>query len=194
MCSSLLIYPSIVACMETICSDGRSQWSADSVTDARGILLALTTTDFVSALVITNSCLNYLQALTSNLQAEARDVVESVKEISSVKAALQDVRDNITTYHSQWFKKIEEILASVGEEPSLPRRCGRQCHHSNAPADTPCEYYCRCISIPVLYSIYFQKWRHVSILISKQHCWVSQWYHLFLYLSLQKSTPPHVCN
>ena len=78
--------------METICSDGRSQWSADSVTDARGILLALTTTDFVSALVITNSCLNYLQALTSNLlQAEARDIVESVKEISGVKTALPHV-------------------------------------------------------------------------------------------------------
>lgn len=144
------LHPSIVACMETICSDGQSKWSADSLTDARGILLALTTTDFVSALVITNSCLKYLQALTSNLQSEARDVVESVKEIGSVKAALQDVRDNITTYHSQWFKKIDEILASVDEEPSLPRRCGRQCHRSNVPADTPCEYYCRCISIPVL--------------------------------------------
>ena len=136
--------------METICSDGQSQWTADSVTDAQGIQLALTTTDFVSALVITNSCLKYLQALTSNLQAEARDVVESVKEISSVKAALHDVRDNITPYHSQWFKNIEQMLASVGEEPSLPRRCGRQFHRSNVPADGPCEYYCRCISIPVL--------------------------------------------
>ena len=42
------------------------------------------------------------------------------------------------------------MLASVGEEPSLPRRCGCQCHRSNVPANTPCEYYCRCISIPVL--------------------------------------------
>ena len=47
-------------------------------------------------------------------------------------------------------KKIEQILASVGEEPSLPRRCGRQRHRNNVPADTPSEYYCRCISIPVL--------------------------------------------
>ena len=195
MCSSLLIYPSIVACMETICSDGRSQWSADSATNARGILLALTTTDFVSALVITNSCLNYLQALTSNLQAEARDVVESVKEISSVKAALQDVRDNITTYHSQWFKKIEEILASVGEEPNLPRRCGRQCHCSNVPADTPCEYYYRCISIPVLDHLLsemetrFSSHQQTALLgLSMVPCL------LFLYLSLQKSTPPHACS
>lgn len=65
-------------------------------------------------LVFTNSCLRYLQALTSNLQAEARDIVESVTEISNVKAALQDVRNNITSYHSRWFKKIEQMLASIG--------------------------------------------------------------------------------
>lgn len=129
--------PSIVACMETICSDGQSQWTADSITDAWGIQLAITTMDFVSALVITNSCLKYLQALTSNLQAEAKEVVESFKEISSVKAALQDVRDNITTYHSQCFKKSKQMLASVGEEPSVPQRCGRQCHRSNVPAESP---------------------------------------------------------
>ena len=80
--------------------------------------LAITTTDFLSALVITNSCLKHLQALTSNLQAEAKDIVESVKEISSVKAALQDARDNVTSHHSQWFKTIEQMLASVGEQPS----------------------------------------------------------------------------
>ena len=58
--------------MKIICWDGQSQWTADSVTDAWGIQLATTTTDFVSALVITNSSLKYL---TSNFQAEARDVV-----------------------------------------------------------------------------------------------------------------------
>ena len=36
------------------------------------------------------------------------------------------------------------------QEPSLPRRCGRQCHRNNVPADSPSQYYCRCISIPVL--------------------------------------------
>ena len=35
-------------------------------------------------------------------------------------------------------------------EPSVPRRCGRQVHRSNVPADTPSEYYRRTISIPVL--------------------------------------------
>ena len=64
-------------------------------------------------------CTILCRKLLLSIQTEVRDVVESVKEISSVKAALQDVQDNITTYHPQWFK-IEEILASIGEEPSLP--------------------------------------------------------------------------
>lgn len=108
------LHPSIVACMETIYSEGQSLWTADSVTDAQSIQLAISTIDFLSALVTTSSCLKYLQALTSNLQAEARDIVESVTEISNVKAALQDVRINITSYHSRWFKKIEQMLASIG--------------------------------------------------------------------------------
>ena len=61
------LHPSIVACMKGICSDGQGLWSADSVTDARSLQLAITTTDFLCALDITNSCLKNLQALTSNL-------------------------------------------------------------------------------------------------------------------------------
>ena len=51
------------------------QWTSDSATDARTLQLAITTTDFLSTLVITNFCLKYLQALTSNLQAETEDIV-----------------------------------------------------------------------------------------------------------------------
>ena len=136
------LYPSIVACMETICNDGAELWSSESLTDA--------TTDFISALVISNACLKYMQALTSNLQAEAKDIVEAVKEINNVKKTLEDVRDKIDDYHCKWFRKVEQMCTNVGVEPSLPRRCGRQIHRSNVPADTPSMYYRRCISIPLL--------------------------------------------
>ena len=65
--------------MERICGTGL--WSLDSLTDTRDLLLASTTTDYTSALVITNSCLKYLQVLTSSLQPEAKDIVAAVKEI-----------------------------------------------------------------------------------------------------------------
>ena len=92
--------------MEGICSDGPSLWSSASLTDARSLQLAVSTTDFICSLVITNSCLKYLQALTSNLQAEAKDIVEAVQEISSVKAALHNARSNVDEHHKQWFHKI----------------------------------------------------------------------------------------
>ena len=144
------LHQSIVACMENICSDGPQLWNADSITDARGLLLVITTTDFLCALVVTNSCLKYVQALTANLQAESRDIVDAVREIETVTATIQDVRDNVQTHHSKWFLTIENMCSTVGTVPSLPRRCGRQTHRSNMPAETPSQYYCRTISIPLL--------------------------------------------
>ena len=97
------LFLSIIECLENIINDGPGLWNADSLTDARGLQLAITTTEFVSALVITNSCLKYIQALTSSLQAEAKDIVAAVREIDTVTAILQDVRDNVDTHRSRWF-------------------------------------------------------------------------------------------
>ena len=82
------LFLSIVECLE---NDGPGLWSADSLTDAKGLQLAITTTEFVSALVITNSCLKYMviQALTSSLKAEAKDIVAAVREIDTVTATLK---------------------------------------------------------------------------------------------------------
>ena len=125
--------------MERICDDGTGLWSSDSLTDARSLQLAMTTTDFLCALVITNSCLKYLQALTTNLQAEAKDIVAAIKEVDGVITTLQDVRDNIGTHHRRWYSSVERMCSDIGTVPSLPRRSGRQIHRSNVPADTPSE-------------------------------------------------------
>ena len=111
--------------MESIFIDGSSLWSPDSLTDARCLQIAMTTTYFISALVITNYCLKSLQALTSNFLAESRDIVAAVKEIDIVTAAIQSVRDNIDNHHAQWFASVEDMCIDVGTGPSLPRRCGR---------------------------------------------------------------------
>ena len=61
------LHPSIVACMDSISSEGFRKWFPDSPTDSCTLLLAITTTDFLSALVISNACLKYLLALTRSL-------------------------------------------------------------------------------------------------------------------------------
>ena len=143
------LLPSVVACMESITS-GLRAWSSDSVTDATTLLLALSTTEFISALVIITACLKHLLGLTRSLQAEAKDIVQAVSEINSVKATLQDVRNNVEEHHGKWFAEVEELCACVNTEPSLPRLCGRQRHRPNVPAQSPSEYFRRTISIPVL--------------------------------------------
>ena len=58
---------SVVSCFESISVEGSGSWSSDSLTDASTLLTAITTTDFVSALVITSNSLNCLKPLTNSL-------------------------------------------------------------------------------------------------------------------------------
>ena len=60
-------------------------WSSDSLTDASTLLLAITTTDFLSALVIACKSLDYLLGLTKSLRAEAKDIVEAITEVDNLE-------------------------------------------------------------------------------------------------------------
>ena len=51
------LYSTIVACFENISDEGSRMWSSNSVTDASSLLLVITRAEFISALVITNQCL-----------------------------------------------------------------------------------------------------------------------------------------
>ena len=145
-----MLHSSVVACMETISAEGTTNWTPDSVADASTLLLAITTTEFISALVMTTECLQYLLGLTRTLQAEAKDLVQAVSEINDVKATLQDVRNNIDKFHDEWFATVEKMCDCVHVVPSLPRLCGRQCHRANVSAQKPSDYFRRTISIPVI--------------------------------------------
>ena len=141
------LHSSIVSCFENISVEGSSSWTPDSLTDASTLLLAI---DFLSALVITSTSLNYLLALTRSLQSEAKDIVQAVSEVSNLKTVLQDLRDNVDKYYDEWFSEIEQMCIAIGTEPSLPRLCTRQTHRSNVPAQTPKEYYRCTITMPLL--------------------------------------------
>ena len=124
-------HQSIVNCMESICSDGAHLWSADSLTDARGLHHAISTTDFMCSLVITNACLRYIEALTRSLQTESRDLISAAREIEAVTATIQDVRNNVNKYHTEWYRTIEKLCTDVGTVPSTPRLCNQQIHRSS---------------------------------------------------------------
>ena len=89
-------------------------------------MLATTTTDFLSALVIACRSLDYLLGCTKSSQAEAKDIVEAVTEVDNLKDVLSNVCENVDIYHGQWFGEVEKMC---------------QCHRLNVPAQDPSEFY-----------------------------------------------------
>lgn len=144
------LFSSIVACFETISTDSSALWSPDSFTDWSALLLAITNSEFVSALVVVSNSLSYLLPLTKSLQSESKDIVQAVQEISHLEGALKDLRTNIDRTHTEWFMEIEEMCQSSEVAINLPRLCGRQQNRANVPAQTPTDCYWRTITIPVL--------------------------------------------
>ena len=144
------LYSSIVACFENISAEGSRMWSPDSVIDASTLLLVITRTEFVSALVIINECLQYLRGLTTSLQEEAKDIVQAVSEIKTLTSSLQQVRENVDSYHSKWFETVSKVCNEVGTTPSMLRICGCQRHRASIPASNPSEYFRRTITVPIL--------------------------------------------
>ena len=90
------------------------------------------------------------RVLTCSLQAEAKDVVQTVEDIDVVLASLKEVVNTIDQQHDAWFQELELMCRSVHVVPSIPRRCARQRHRNNVPSEDPRTYYRRCISVPLV--------------------------------------------
>ena len=151
-------------------------WSPDSVTDASILLVVITRTEFISALVITIECLQYLRGLTTSLQEEAKDIVQAVSEIKTLTSSLKQVRENIDSYHCRWFETVAKMCNEVGTTPSMPRICGRQRHRASIPASNPSEYFRRTITVPILDHLLSELDKRFSLL-KKLLFKVYTWYH-----------------
>ncbi|KAG7177024.1 putative 52 kDa repressor of the inhibitor of the protein kinase-like 17 [Homarus americanus] len=120
--------------MEDIVQGDPGSWCTDSLTDAQALLLAITSTDFIVSLVITNNAIDYLKGVTTSHQAQAKDIVEANREVNGMKAALQDPRNNRDDHYTKWFRQAEQVCAAVGVTPSMSRLCKRQRHRDNKSA------------------------------------------------------------
>ena len=157
------LHSSIVVWFESISVEGSRLWSPDSVTDASTFLLAITSTEFVSAFVITHGCLQCLRGAsllafkrkpktlsTTSLQEEAKDIVQAVSEIKTLTSSLKQVSESVDSYHSRWFETISEMCIEVGIALLIPRICGWQYHRARTPASNPSECYRRTITVLIL--------------------------------------------
>ena len=58
-----------------------ASWSAESVADARSLLSAITSPEFLAALIIADRIFSYTANITRSLQSQSRDIVEAISGI-----------------------------------------------------------------------------------------------------------------
>ena len=66
------------------------------------------------------------------------------------------MREDFDSVWSEWFGETESLATDIGAVIKIPRICKYQQHRSNVPADSPREYYKRCLGIPFLDSLLSQ--------------------------------------
>ena len=84
------------------------------------------------------------------LQGRSIDVAHAYQDISMVKAALQEARRGIDTFHEIVYSDAVALAHSVEIEESCPRIASYQLHRSNTPAVNASQYYRRTLAIPML--------------------------------------------
>ena len=92
------LHPAAVEGMEMILNNSAS-WSAESVADAKSLLSAVTSPEFLAALIITNRIFSYTANITRSLQSQSRDIVEAISGIDVLCDTLQSERDDVDTHH-----------------------------------------------------------------------------------------------
>ena len=129
---------------------GQYEWNQASRSDADDLIRACSSFGFIVAFIVTRRIFAYTRQATVLLQREEMDIVKAYEMIGLLVETIQDVRQRVDEYHGNWFAAAEEMSASVGGKPSMPRCCNLQRNRANPPASTPQEYYKRSITIPML--------------------------------------------
>ena len=78
----------------------------------------------------------------------ALDIVRAFHMVNYINVALQEVRDEVDSYQSQWFQQAVNLAREVGTKPSVPRTFKKQTQRDNTESSCAEEYYRRTLTIP----------------------------------------------
>jgi hypothetical protein len=146
------LYEPIVACLDAIGSI-EADWDSKTSTAAYGLLKSITDHAFIVSFHIVRHFFGYVKGLSAKLQGSTLDVIQGYEMVTSVRAALNNARQD----DSEWehvFQKATKMAETAGAGPiTAPRICSKQIHRSNTPAATPDEHFKRNIYLPFLDSL-----------------------------------------
>lgn len=144
------ICEAVVDTLDTIRQNLDRTWNGENATKANGLFHACTNFQFIMAFVVAREGMAFTKGLTVKLQSVTQDIMNSYKEIETVKNTLQNIRDNIDAYHLVWYQQAISMAETLGVEAKKPRTVGRQAHRNNVPADTIEDYYRVALALPFI--------------------------------------------
>uniref|UniRef100_A0A6I8QP26 HAT C-terminal dimerisation domain-containing protein n=1 Tax=Xenopus tropicalis TaxID=8364 RepID=A0A6I8QP26_XENTR len=121
--------------------------------EAHQLLCCSSTSTFLFCLVIMATYSARLEPLTQALQAVEMDIAKAHSHVQELIQMFLNHRQQAEEHFKDILVNVQNIAERTDIELSLPRRCGRQKHHSNVPGSTVEEYYRRAIYVPYLDSV-----------------------------------------
>ena len=144
------LFLAIFSCLEDVANSQAGQWNRDSQSDAQSLLLGMSRFSFIFTLEVTKSILAFTKGLSVNLQGRYVDVARAHREIESVKATIEGVRFNVSSFHDNIYSRAAQMAQSVNVEESTPRISNRQQHRLNIQAEDCSSYYRLNLTVPLL--------------------------------------------
>lgn len=131
--------------------ESKGKWDPKAKSEARSLLAAITSFDFIVSFLILYQYLSHLDSITVKLQSSSLDIMKAYELSSGVIATYQSLRDENETNFAPIYDQAVRMAKAVGVEPSMPRvSSGRQQHRANAPAESADKFYRINVALPFL--------------------------------------------
>eukprot|EP00066_Takifugu_rubripes_P009515 XP_003976532.1 PREDICTED: 52 kDa repressor of the inhibitor of the protein kinase-like [Takifugu rubripes] len=154
----------LLLCVDSIHDNEEMRWSDEVANAALDISKAITSFEFVMALVVLKNTLALTRAFGANLRGQAADRHFAASSLEAVLHSLKEVSDNIDVYHEFWTDEAINLATAMEIPIKVPRAFLRK--HPSAPGAVRLEsHYRDRLSAPVVQHVI----RELTRLFGEQH-------------------------
>ena len=116
-------------------------YNQDTSPKAISFYKLMTSFDFLSPLVITNSVLDLIVFVTQLLQVPANHIADATHLTESLKSLICCKRNTVDTFRKKCFSDILELACKVGMEKCKPKTSKFQRNRNNVPSESSSDYF-----------------------------------------------------
>lgn len=154
----------LLLCVDSIHDNEEMRWSDEVANAALDISKAITSFEFVMALVVLKNTLALTRALGTHMRGQASDRHFAASSLDAVLHSLKEVSDNIDVYHEFWTDEAINLATAMEIPVKVPRAFLRK--HPLEPGAVRLEsHYRDRLSVPVVRHLI----RELKRLFGEQH-------------------------